>query len=105
MLRLARFARPIAAGAGFFAAGVTTVSALAAPTQAEGSEPMITINYFNIQGPAEPSRLALVLGGIPFEDKRHTRADFQQKKDAGSLPYGQLPTMDVGPKTIAQSVC
>ena len=28
----------------------------------------IALHYFDIQGPAEPARLALVVGGVPFED-------------------------------------
>ena len=32
--------------------------------------PKLTLIYFDIQGPAEPARLALTIGGIEFTDKR-----------------------------------
>ena len=34
------------------------------------SSPKLTLCYFDIQGPAEPARLALTIGGIEFTDKR-----------------------------------
>ena len=34
------------------------------------SAPKLTLYYFDIQGPAEPARLALTIGGIEFTDKR-----------------------------------
>ncbi len=34
------------------------------------SSPKLTLFYFDIQGPAEPARLALTIGGIEFTDKR-----------------------------------
>eukprot|EP00967_Tisochrysis_lutea_P024145 scaffold27695_cov31-Tisochrysis_lutea.AAC.4 len=55
-------------------------------------------------GPVEQARLALVLGGVPFDDARFDRDSFLAKKAAGELPYGQLPTMEVDGKTVAQSV-
>lgn len=54
-------------------------------------------------GPVEQARLALVLGGVPFDDARFDRDSFLAKKAAGELPYGQLPTMEVDGKTVAQS--
>lgn len=63
----------------------------------------IKMNYFPIQGAAEPARLALVLGEIPFEDARLDRPAMTAMKEAGELPYGQLPTLVVDGKTIAQS--
>ncbi len=64
----------------------------------------IKMNYFPIQGAAEPARLALVLGEIPFEDARLDRPAMTAMTEAGELPYGQLPTLVVDGKTIAQSV-
>lgn len=98
--RLARLWRPTAAIAAVGCASATAFSGLA---HARSSE-KIRINYFNIMGPIEPARLALVLGGIAFEDARHDYPAFQAKKEAGALPYGQLPTMEVDGQTIAQSV-
>ena len=42
------------------------------------------------KGPAEPARLALVIGGIPFEDVRINREGLAALKDAGKLPSGQV---------------
>ena len=53
---------------------------------------------------AEVSRLALHLGGVPFEDVRPDREAFRALKASGSLPYGQLPVLDVDGVRIAQAV-
>ena len=53
---------------------------------------------------AEVSRLALHLGGVPFEDVRPNRESFMAMKHSGELPYGQLPVLDVDGVRIAQSV-
>ena len=53
---------------------------------------------------AETSRLALFLGGIPFEDVRVTSDEFQRMKVANQLPYNQLPILDVDGRVIAQSL-
>ena len=53
---------------------------------------------------AEVSRLALHLGGIPFDDIRPNREAFMAMKRSGELPYGQLPVLDVDGVRIAQSV-
>ena len=52
---------------------------------------------------AEASRLALHIGGIPFEDVRPGRDAFRATKAAGGYPYGQLPILEVDGVVIAQS--
>lgn len=60
--------------------------------------------YFNFPfWRAEPSRLALHLGGIPFEDVRLGREEFLAMKTGGELPFGQVPALDVDGERIAQS--
>jgi hypothetical protein len=130
MFRSARFGFR-ASMAASMAAGAAALSLGAKSAQLAASNPFssIKLNYFPIQGPAEPARLALVLGGIPFEvltslhspslhtlhshfpphhpftqDARHDRATMNAMKEAGELPYGQLPTLVVDGQTIAQSV-
>lgn len=49
----------------------------------------ITLIYFRVAGRAEAIRLALVLGGIEFEDKRLT---FEEFKSSG---FKYLPVMQV----------
>ena len=53
---------------------------------------------------AEPSRLALHLGGIPFDDVRLSRDAFRDLKAAGELPYGQVPMIEVDGARISQSL-
>ena len=53
---------------------------------------------------AETSRLALFLGGIPFEDVRVTSEEFQKMKVENQLPYNQLPILEVYERGIAQSL-
>ena len=53
---------------------------------------------------AETSRLALFLGGIPFEDVRVTSDEFQKMKATNQLPYNQLPILEIDGKVIAQSL-
>ena len=44
--------------------------------------PKIALHYFDIQGPAEPARLALVVGGVSFEDVRYDRERMLKAKQA-----------------------
>ena len=68
----------------------------------------IKLTYFGIQGPAEPTRLALVLAGIPFEDVRINRDQMLTMREAGTLtPAGcagfQVPQLEVDGKILLQS--
>jgi len=64
--------------------------------------PSIKLTYFGIQGVAEKVRLALHIGGIPFEDVRVAFPDWAALKP--KTPYGQLPIMSVdGAEELAQS--
>eukprot|EP00405_Crypthecodinium_cohnii_P047503 CAMPEP_0206575492 /NCGR_PEP_ID=MMETSP0325_2-20121206/30113_1 /ASSEMBLY_ACC=CAM_ASM_000347 /TAXON_ID=2866 /ORGANISM="Crypthecodinium cohnii, Strain Seligo" /LENGTH=244 /DNA_ID=CAMNT_0054080377 /DNA_START=14 /DNA_END=748 /DNA_ORIENTATION=+ len=62
----------------------------------------ITLKYFPIAGRAEPIRLALMLGNVKYFDQRIPGQDWTEKWKA-STPYGQVPTLNVDGKTIAQS--
>ncbi len=69
--------------------------------------PKITLTYFNIEAAAEKVRLALVMTGTEFEDKRINFDEWGALKP--TTPYGQLPLMTVtsadgSTKTFAQSV-
>ena len=67
----------------------------------------IKITYFPIAGAAEPARLALVLGGVAFEDERVPFKTWQEelkpKVVALGNPFGQMPFMTVDGTVIAQS--
>ena len=59
--------------------------------------PSIKLTYFDIEGRAEPTRLALVLSGTAFEDERIKFPEWAALKP--TTPYGQVPlmTIDNGP--------
>jgi len=53
----------------------------------------IKLKYFDFEGVAEPTRLALTLAGVEFED---VRVKFPEWKDMkATTPYGQLPLLEV----------
>jgi len=69
--------------------------------------PKITLTYFNIEAAAEKVRLALVMTGTEFEDKRLNFEEWTSLKP--NTPFGQLPIMSVveddgTEKAFAQSV-
>ena len=51
--------------------------------------PKLKLTYFNIKARAEPSRLALHIAGIPFEDKRVSHEEWPALK--ATMPLGQIP--------------
>ena len=61
----------------------------------------VKLTYFDIAARAEPIRLALAIGNLPFDDERLTREQFLSVKE--SLPFKQLPTMTIDGKVYAQS--
>lgn len=63
----------------------------------------IKLTYFDIQGAAEPTRLALTLSGTPFEDVRVNFEQWTSMKP--QTPYGQLPLLNIdGGETRTQSM-
>ena len=55
----------------------------------------LKLTYFDVHGGrAEPIRLALHLGGVPFEDFRFPFADFAEVRQ--TTPLSQVPTLMVG---------
>lgn len=58
--------------------------------------------YFDIDGArGEAARLAMVIGGVPFEDDRVKFADWQARKP--HTPFGALPVLEHNGQTVAQS--
>jgi glutathione S-transferase len=58
--------------------------------------------YFDIDGArGEATRLAMVIGGVPFEDDRVKFTDWESRKPA--TPFGALPVLDLDGQTVAQS--
>ncbi|CAK4731477.1 hypothetical protein AeMF1_002425 [Aphanomyces euteiches] len=63
--------------------------------------PSLKVIYFDMAGRAETTRLALHVGGIPFEDERIAREAWPELKP--TLPYKQLPVLTVDGQVFSQS--
>jgi len=62
----------------------------------------LKLTYFDFHGGrGEPARIALSIGGIPFEDDRVAFTDWEHRKEA--TPFGGLPVLEVEGKTVSQS--
>ena len=62
----------------------------------------IKVVYFPLPGRAEPTRLALTLGGIKFEDQRLAGEEWGKMK--AEVAPKQLPLLHVGDRVFGQSV-
>ncbi|KAF0686971.1 Aste57867_21263 [Aphanomyces stellatus] len=63
--------------------------------------PVLKLTYFDVASRGEITRLALAIGGIPFEDERIPRDQWPQLKP--TLPFQQMPVLTVDGDMIAQS--
>ena len=70
----------------------------------------LTFKYLDIKGLGEPIRLALTVGGLPFEDVRLSYDDVVALKGvAGDLtkhngsPFGQVPVLEIDGRPFGQS--
>jgi glutathione S-transferase len=62
----------------------------------------LKLAYFDFDGGrGEPARLALHIGGIPFEDERVNPKDWPQFRE--TTPFLALPTLEVDDKVVTQS--
>ena len=63
--------------------------------------PALKLTYFDFHGGrAEPARLALAIGDIPFEDHRFVGAEFAEVRK--STPFGQVPVLTVDGVQVTQ---
>merc|ERR1719210_2105038 len=62
------------------------------------SQQKLRLTYLDIKGVAEPVRLALFIGGLPFEDRR---VSYEQILE---LPCGQVPVLEIDGEAFAQSM-
>lgn len=63
--------------------------------------------YFPFEGRISPTRDALRIGGIDYEDVNIPIEEFRERREAGEFPFGALPVIEVetdtGTQRIAQS--
>ncbi|CAL8089279.1 unnamed protein product [Orchesella dallaii] len=59
------------------------------------------LTYFNLRALAEPIRLIFAYAGVEYEDVRIEREQWPEVKE--NYPWGQLPVLQVGDKTLSQS--
>ena len=63
------------------------------------SFPKLDLVYFPIRARAEPARMIMAYGGIPYTDKDcdgFFGMSFGEAKQGGKLPFGQLPVLHIG---------
>lgn len=66
------------------------------------SHPTLKLTYWDMPGGrGEPARLALTVGGVPFEDHRISFSDWPEIRP--SAPFHACPFLEVDGKMIAQS--
>jgi glutathione S-transferase len=64
--------------------------------------PKLTMTYFDFDGGrGEPARLALSIGGMPFEDRRIPGKDWPSFR--AETPFFAMPLLEVDGKSVTQS--
>ncbi|HUS23629.1 MAG TPA: glutathione S-transferase [Candidatus Binatia bacterium] len=64
--------------------------------------PKLVLTYFDFDGGrGETARLALHIGGVPFEDRRIAGKDWPALRE--QAPFRALPTLEVDGKVVTQS--
>ncbi|XP_033644356.1 uncharacterized protein LOC117303993 [Asterias rubens] len=63
--------------------------------------PSYKLNYFNVRGRGEVSRLCFVVAGVPFEDFRVEFADWPALKP--KMPNGAMPVLEVDGKMLPET--
>lgn len=63
----------------------------------------IRLTYLDIKSVAEPIRLSLFIGDIHFDDRRIGYDEIKAMRKRGELPFGQVPLLEVGGQSYAQS--
>jgi glutathione S-transferase len=53
------------------------------------------LTYLDMKGFAEPIRLALAIGHVPFEDRRVSYEEVARLRNSKELPFGQVPVLTI----------
>lgn len=56
----------------------------------------VKLTYLDKRVKGDAVRLALIIGGIPFEDERISYQEIARRRQAKELPFSQVPVMDIG---------
>ncbi|CAL8110920.1 unnamed protein product [Orchesella dallaii] len=64
--------------------------------------PQYKLRYFNMRAAAEPIRLIFAHANVEYEDIRVAREDWPELKP--SMPWGQMPVLEIDGVYLAQSV-
>ena len=63
--------------------------------------PKLKLTYFDIHGGrGEPARLALFIGGVPFEDERVSFKEFGAKREG--YPFKRVPLLQIDDIELSQ---
>lgn len=65
--------------------------------------PKIKFTYIDAKGRGEPIRLALVAGGVEFEDERISGPEMMKRKESGKFIFGSVPVMEVDGEIFGES--
>jgi glutathione S-transferase len=57
--------------------------------------PRLRLTYLDMKSFGEPTRLALVVGGLEFEDVRASYEEVAEMRRTGRLPHGQVPVLEI----------
>jgi glutathione S-transferase len=55
----------------------------------------VVLTYLDMKGFAEPIRLALAIGHVPFEDRRVSYEEVARLRNNKELPFGQVPVLQI----------
>ncbi|CAJ0933198.1 unnamed protein product, partial [Mesorhabditis belari] len=66
--------------------------------------PQYKLHYFDIYGRAEPIRILFYLGGVEYEDRRWSFAEWPEIKKEPIFTFGQAPLLEVDGKPLAQTI-
>lgn len=64
--------------------------------------PQYKLHYFNLTALGEPIRFLLAYGKADWEDIRYEAAEWEKVKS--SMPFGQMPVLEIDGKQYAQSI-